>query len=96
MTEVSPNLTRYGDAEKANFFSLAQALIQVSIQWYWVTVIYIRGGFRILFREGCSAQSAKGDATLRITKRKHWVFSNGGKFCLEVWVCTSYTPRIYP
>jgi len=29
LTEVSPNLTRYGDVEKANFFSLAQQLIQV-------------------------------------------------------------------
>lgn len=39
LSEVSPNLTRYGDVEEANFFSLALGLMQV-IKWteikrYW-------------------------------------------------------------
>ena len=29
MTEVAPCLTRYGDVEKANFFSLAKELLKV-------------------------------------------------------------------
>lgn len=29
LSEVSPNLTRYGDVEEANFFSLALGLMQV-------------------------------------------------------------------
>lgn len=29
LSEVSPNLTRYGDVEEANFFNLALGLMQV-------------------------------------------------------------------
>ena len=29
LSEVSPNLTRYGDVEEANFFNLAVGLMQV-------------------------------------------------------------------
>ena len=29
MTEIAPNLTRYGDVEEANFFSLAKGLLKV-------------------------------------------------------------------
>ena len=30
LTEVSPNLTRYGDVEEANFFAQAETLAKVS------------------------------------------------------------------
>ena len=32
LSEVSPNLTRYGDVEEANFFNLAVGLMQVTEQ----------------------------------------------------------------
>ena len=31
LSEVSPNLTRYGDVEEANFFNLALGLMQVRL-----------------------------------------------------------------